>query len=536
MTYIKNSRRDFIKGITATSLLSATTIPVIATSFQETEPVNAVSDKSGELLTSMGNKRPVLFDGPQSPLFDVIPFEGNTAFPSLGRSLSERMSDAAEQAPVGQGTAWGIPFHIPEKPIVIKDKVFSLQITPVQANWLVFLHTSDSISLKNEEDDLYKKPFKGAGQLNEEVADYIIIYTDGTEVRAIIKERHHIGMFRQGWGENSIQSVAHHKPMPLRAHHEQMTGGWGGSQTRVSASDRGKWINWIWAWENPYPMKQIAGFRFEPKNITSIVISAISSGRVSSNPLRWQARQKAILTIPDQVKFDPTLSEDGLLSQLQLDLGQVISASPRTMYSKKEWSNSYNNKLPEISEQEVIIEYTAHPEAAFHLENGALIPVSETANIPGKNQIKNVEPATQNVKVRILEKGSRNPVAVKLHVHGESGEYLAPVDRHRIPNDAWFEDYSVDFVHRGSHICTYIPGETHVKLPVGQVYIEVSKGFEIKPLRKLVTISADTEQVEIEIEKVLSWREKGWVSADTHVHFLSPNSALLEGSAEGVNI
>ncbi len=142
----------------------------------------------------------------------------------------------------------------------------------------------------------------------------------------------------------------------------------------------------------------------------------------------------------------------------------------------------------------------------------------------------------QKVKIRILEKGSGKPVAVKLHVHGDSGEYLAPVDRHRIPNDAWFEDYSVDFIHAGSHICTYIPGETVMKLPVGKVYIEVSKGFEIKPVRKIVSVSKGTEEIEIEIEKVLSWREEGWVSADTHVHFLSPNSALLEGSAEGVNI
>jgi hypothetical protein len=35
---------------------------------------------------------------------------------------------------------------------------------------------------------------------------------------------------------------------------------------------------------------------------------------------------------------------------------------------------------------------------------------------------------------------------------------------------------------------------------------------------------------------VLSWREKGWVTADTHVHFLSPQTALLEGTAEGVNV
>jgi hypothetical protein len=35
---------------------------------------------------------------------------------------------------------------------------------------------------------------------------------------------------------------------------------------------------------------------------------------------------------------------------------------------------------------------------------------------------------------------------------------------------------------------------------------------------------------------VLRWRERGWVTADTHVHFLSPQTALLEGRAEGVNV
>ena len=535
MTYIKNSRRDFLKGITATSVLSATAIPAIAMPIQENETVNTASDKSGEVFTGKKNQRPVLYDGPRSPLFEVIPFEGNAAFPTLGPTLSTWMSDAVVHAPAGQGTAWGIPFHIPENPILIKDKPFSIQITPFLANWVVFLHTSDGI-MTRWKNDKFEKPFRGVGGLNEEVADYILIYTDGTEARSTIKERYQIGMFAQWWGENSIQSVAHHKPIPLRLHHEQMNEGWGGSQTRVNASDRGEWINWIWAWENPHPGKRIAGFRFEPKNITPIVISALSFGRISSNPLRWQARQKAILTLPDETEFDPVLSKDGLLSQLQIDMGQVISASPRPSYPEKEWKSSYNNKLPEVSSHEVIIEYAAHPEAMFHLENGTMIPLSEVGTPTGNNQIKPVKPAGQKVKVRILEKGTGNPVSVKLHVHGESGEYLAPLDRHRIPNDAWFEDYSVDFVHRGSHVCTYIAGETQMKLPTGKVYFEVSKGFEIKPVRKVITISPETEVVEIEIEKVLSWREKGWVSADTHVHFLSPNSALIEGAAEGVNI
>jgi hypothetical protein len=68
------------------------------------------------------------------------------------------------------------------------------------------------------------------------------------------------------------------------------------------------------------------------------------------------------------------------------------------------------------------------------------------------------------------------------------------------------------------------------------VYIEVSKGFEIRPVRRTVNVTPETEEIVIELEKVLPWREQGWVTADTHVHFLSPMSALLEGSAEGVNV
>ncbi len=147
-----------------------------------------------------------------------------------------------------------------------------------------------------------------------------------------------------------------------------------------------------------------------------------------------------------------------------------------------------------------------------------------------------VTQATQTVTLKAIEKGSRKPVAVKLHVHGGSGEYLAPQDRHRIPNPAWFEDFSVDFTHLGTHHCTYIPGETRITLPLGQVYIELSKGFEIRPVRKIFTVTQATEEVTVEIEKVLPWREKGWVTADTHVHFLSPTSALLEGAGEGVNV
>jgi hypothetical protein len=55
-------------------------------------------------------------------------------------------------------------------------------------------------------------------------------------------------------------------------------------------------------------------------------------------------------------------------------------------------------------------------------------------------------------------------------------------------------------------------------------------------VRTVLDVAEDTHEVVIEIEKILPWRERGWVTADTHVHFLSPGSAMLEGAAEGVNV
>jgi hypothetical protein len=140
------------------------------------------------------------------------------------------------------------------------------------------------------------------------------------------------------------------------------------------------------------------------------------------------------------------------------------------------------------------------------------------------------------VTIRVLDKLSKKPVACKLHVHGQAGEYLPPLDRHRIPNGAWFEDYSVDFTHRNIHHCCYIDGQTVLNLPAGRAYVEISKGFEIAPLRQVVRVTRATRQLDFQVEQVLAWRDRGWVTADTHVHFLSPPTALLEGAGEGVNV
>ncbi len=484
---------------------------------------------------------PDLFDGPASPHFAPVSFKGNTKISALpGAGLSPEAASAVEHAPSGGCVAWGIPFEIGDV-IVIKDQPVSVEITPTRAGWFVFMHTSDMRPFETDPRGI-ASPMRGRGQLGQHAADYFLCYADGSEARAAVRRRYQIGAVQRGWGENCFEAVAQHKPQPMHSMYEQPRPYWWGvTQTRNTAADDGPWVNWLWAWGNPFPEKTVTALRFEPA-AGLVILSALTAGDVSTQPLRWQQRRKACLILPEGDSFQPDLDKDGLLKQVQLDLGQVISAVTRPVYPNAAWAETYNNQVPTDAPREILLEYTAHSQACFHLANGQVIPVAQVEAGPVATQIWPVAAATQIVNLRAVERSSGKVVPVKLHVHGEAGEYLAPIDRHRILNPGWFEDYSVDFAHYDwarteiPHSCTYINGETTLKLPRGKVYIEVSKGFEIRPVRKVVEITPATHEIVVEVEKVLPWREKGWVTADTHVHFLSPISAMLEGSAEGVNV
>lgn len=487
---------------------------------------------------------PVSVDGPASPLFQALSFKGNCSPAALRRKpVSETMKAHADHAPHGSCVAWGIPFDI-DRLLLVHKGPKSIMLPPLKTPWLVFLHTTDIHETEANRDGFYS-PARGTGRLGEVAAEYIFQYTDGSEVRHTLRRRHEIGMFQRIWGENSFECVAHLKPRTLRPLTDQpdqkipwdpaVNYAWGTTQTQVMQPDILPWVNWVWAWSNPHPRKTLAALRIEPYDAI-LVLSGLAAGATASQPCRWDARQKAVLRLPKGVSLQPELDTQGLLRQIKLDLGQVISAERRPIYPNNTWPKSQHNECPVISEEEVLIEYAAHPEACFHFEDGQVLPVAKVGEGRTAGRLQPIASPAQQVTLRVTEKDGGKPVAVKIHLHGEAGEYLAPIDRHRRPNTAWYEDYSVDFVHRGAHRCTYIDGETILRLPLGKVFLEISKGFEIKPIRKTLNIGLRTRTVNIVLDRVLPWRARGWVTADTHVHFLSPQTALLEGAAEGVNV
>jgi hypothetical protein len=278
------------------------------------------------------------------------------------------------------------------------------------------------------------------------------------------------------------------------------------------------------------------------------LVSGISTTRVSENPLRWGRRRKATLELPPDVPFDGSYMRhdtEGLLmgpflgglSQIRLDLGQVIFAQPRAHYPNADWDASRPGEFPEASASDVLVEYTSHPDAQFHLWDESTVAVSELDSRGAAGSLRVVAPAERKVRIRVVERQGGTPVPVRLHVHGPDDEYLAPLDHHRIPNNYWFQDYGAEFAPEGSqHYNCYIDGETVLRMPAGRAFIELFKGFEVRPVRRVLDIEPNTDTITIELERVPDWRARGWVTADTHVHFLSPKTALLEGAAEGVNV
>lgn len=482
---------------------------------------------------------PTVKDGPKGTSFKPLGIGGKPALSGSrlrAAGASRGMAAAVKHAPSGTCVCRGMPFRV-GRVLVIKDGPVSVDTRPFKTEWLTFMHASDLAEAKPNRDGLFSAVQGYAAEFGEHLADYVIVYADGRERRAAVRQGHQIGPYPgRTWQDRCTQCVPHLKPRPVPACHEQATSEWYRSQTRVLLRDKGPWTNWLWAWKNPRPDKRIVGFRFEPSGRSVVVLSAISTGKATSNPLRWRSRRKVILRLGRGEKFLPEIDEAGLLRQIQLDMGQVISARPRFLYPNASWSRTYGGQIPEVSARELIVEYTAHPDASFHLRRGKRVPVSRAESRKGPAPLQPVKRASQRVLIKVVQKGSRKPVAVKLHLHGESGEYLAPTDRHRLPNPVTFEDYSADILSEGLHYCTYIPGETVVDLPLGRVYLEVSKGFEIRPLRRALKVTRATREVLLEIERVLDWRERGWVNADTHVHFVSPSTALLEGAGEGVNV
>ena len=431
----------------------------------------------------------------------------------------------------------GVPFNLGSaggpNVVLVADSPVIVAAGRLAASYLVFLHHVEDRASS------YLPGFADDGvdgnELGDHVADYVLRYADGSEHVHPIRRRFAIQQARIGWGASPFAAVPMYADrVSASAAEDQAAGrlsavGYGRGETRHgSGRDGGADLAWLYALPNPHPDRAIDAIELRPRG-ERCAVYGIAATDLTDHPLRPGTRRKLRLDLPAGAAF----GADRQLSGLQLDLGTIISARPTLDYDHATWTDGDGapaaDVQPAVSTTRALVEYAAHPDATLHAD-GRAHPLRELEAGPAA-----VAAAERPVKIRVVERGSSQPVAVRLHLHGAAGEYLPPKGNHRTVNGNWFEDNYGEFVN-GANQYAYIPGECVADLPLGDVYVEIARGYEVRPLRTRVTVAPDTDELLFELDRVLRWRERGWVTADTHVHFLSPQTALLEGAAEGVNV
>ncbi len=466
-------------------------------------------------------------------------------------------ADWSTETAFGAQSYRGIPFALGEagQPNVILlgggANEVRIEVEPVRATYVVFLHAVEDRPMPELPDfgQVVLPPGAmrfAANHLGDYVADYVLVYGDGSEAvtpvyrRFAIQQRHII------WGASAFAAVPAMAPIAFNTATEdymldrKARAPYGDGETRHDSGRRGSEILWLYALPNPDPAKPLRAIVLRSREERSIVYG-ISVTVLSDHPLRDRVRQKLKLTLPDGAELNKLgeLNADSTVPEIAIDLGTVISARAALDYDEGRWLGSEPDVQPAPSATAVVVEYAAHPRGRLHVATGA--ESSMVADLPsngetaGALRLEPIASADRPVRVLVIDKETRQPVPVRLHIHGEAGEYLPPHGRHRRVNPYWFEDNYGEFVNDHNQY-SYIPGECVVDLPMSHVYIEITRGYEIEPIRTVFTVGPATEEITFELERRLPWRERGWVTADTHVHFLSPQTALLEGAAEGVNV
>ena len=482
------------------------------------------------------------FDIPASPYFRPL---------SLVTVFDRRRSDlpAALRPPTGDGafgerTLRGIPFSFGPagdmNVLVLDSDTVRVNLPELTATYCIFVHAvADTPTDYLSE---FADSAVDGNTIGGLVSEYSFQYTDGSSAVLPIIRRFATQQSRIGVGASPFAAVPARDDQVVRSISEDLAvtgfsthGYFDGLVRHESGRDAAMRVAfpaemlWIYALPNPHPDRLLAALELRPCDEISAVYAATLT-TVSEHPLRAGTRRKVLLQLPTRGR----LNAAGELDDVAIDLGVVISARAARKYDIRQWLGSEPFVKPQRSETSVVVEFAAHPVAKLFVADGDNPTLVYDPSGPG-DDIELLPASDRPVRVRIIEMKTGAPAPVRLHFHGPAGEYLPPRGHQRKVNSALFEDSFADFTI-DDHQFAYVDGDCIVDLPLGTVYVEIARGYETAPVRRAVTIDPDTKDLTFEVSKALKWREKGWVTADTHVHFLSPQTALLEGKAEGINV
>lgn len=379
-----------------------------------------------------------------------------------------------------------------------------------------------------------------------------LIYEDGSMTSLPLRRRFEVNSPRVLWGHISFNAVEDAKfgssklTVPL-----SHATSWGTLQTGLStgladyAVSGGSGTLWICALPNPQPERVLKALSLKAASDDPLLVCGITLFHGAENPLRHDRLSLYRLTLPEA-----SAEEKGRWA-VSIDLGVVARTCVLPEFEPGTWLSTSSVGLGDRLQapkrvRYLYVELSASPEATLVLEDTKtghrydfeLRKAAAEQEMTGTGagaQVEVLEREKCWLHAEVVDTATGRPTPVRLSFRSPSGRYIPPYGHRTEVNFAWFQDYGAD-LQLGDTPFAYVDGTFQVDLPVGEVYLEMTKGFEYEAVRKKLNIQPGQQELHLEISRCADLRARGWVTGDTHVHFLSPSTAILEGQAEGVNL
>ena len=373
--------------------------------------------------------------------------------------------------------------------------------------------------------------------IGDKLAQYTLVYADGTRHAVTIRRRFEICPIMSPLGRAFVaETMSSQSPLPQNA-----PGPWGRSQMGFKGENLPG--VWIYALPNPNPEKKISEIHLEGLGEDGIAIFGITLAHFPDHPLRHWPRNTFRISLPE--------GKEMLMSavSVDLDMGHITRMYPDPGLDEEKWLKDplagLGTEAPSEPQptRNFMVEATGSKAASFQIQAGdeklelsygEALKSGETSH-PSGARIELCHPHKTWAHVKVVDEETNKPIPTRARFLGPRGEYLPPYGHPAEVNTNWFEDEGGNIV-LGGDTFAYLPGEFQMELPVGDVFVELNKGFEYQPMRKKLNIEAGTRELTLKIKRISHMNQQGYMTADTHVHFISPQTAWLEGQCEGLNL
>lgn len=455
--------------------------------------------------------------------------------PALGGRLST--------LPFGKQRFRGIPFELGSPQgncwLVIEEKNNSVNI-PISgtASYIIFAHFCDLANEDRHNLLLLDNEIGFHARAGEILASFSLSYEDGEKYDIPIRRRFEIEQGLRVWGQEAFLALPHEGFRPVSEKEAVPTGKWGFYQQGLVIDQLPTSLRyWVYALKNPFPEKPLNGIQLSSPGVCRVAIAGITLYHGKDHPLRYHKLE----TI--KIKLSHPFDLNNL--RIVIDTGIIARHYQTLPIETQHWleapSAGLGEEIPENTPQDsLLLDISANSDAILTIEShtidlGNIFKDSKGKSRDGLALVEILSPKKTWIHGRIIDEATSQPTPVRLSFRTVDGRYFPPYGHKHEVNANWFEDYGGDLL-LGSTPYAYSDGTFQIELPVGEVLVEVTKGFEFEPIRERLEIKSGQRELTLLMQKDSHWREKGWVTADTHVHFISPQTAWLEAKAEGVNL